>query len=186
MSLTVTHDPLLEADIHIVSGPHYAKNHWLQHPRVLLLDRAYWHDERREGMASMPWVSLGWLRPDGGRSFHVGRGRARPEVRVKDEGSGSIFLADYGGPIEQADTVRRHPDEQSPRESLKDALRRHRIAIGYQTTALVTAALEGLTVFCKDSRSIMSEPNWLDLLSYADWHYSEIASGEAWEHLCRY
>jgi len=48
------------------------------------------------------------------------------------------------------------------------------IAIGYQTSALVTAGLEGLKVICKDKRNIMYNQNWLELLPYADWHYSEM------------
>jgi hypothetical protein len=47
----------------------------------------------------------------------------------------------------------------------------------------VTAALEGLEVVCKDDRNIMSEPNWLELLPYADWNHQEIENGDVWEHL---
>lgn len=64
-----------------------------------------------------------------------------------------------------------------------DALRRHGVAIGYQTTALVRAALEGLDTVCLDSRNILAQPDWYELLPYADWEASEISSGEAWEHL---
>lgn len=183
MKCEITHSPTTPADVHIVSGPHFAKSHWIGHPRTILLDRAYWHDEKSGQWASMDWVSLGWIRSDGGRTFRAGSGRAKPDVKSQPESGGSIFLADFGGPYEQADTVRRHPVEDYSAESLRDALRRHRVAIGYQTTALVTAALEGLEIECKHSSNIMSEPNWLDLLPYADWHWSEIESGEAWEHL---
>jgi len=131
----------------------------------------------------MDWVSLGWLRADGGRDFRTGAGRSAPQIEDKPETGGSIFLADYGGPIEPADTVRRHPAEEAPQETLREALRRHRLAIGYQTTALVTAALAGLDFICKDPRNILWEENWIELLPYADWHWSEIESGEAWEHL---
>lgn len=123
------------------------------------------------------------MRSDGGRRFRIGAGRKAPDPKSRRASSRSIFLADYGGPIEQADAVRLHPSEQSYPESLVQALDGYGIAIGYQTTALVTAALEGLEVVCKDSRNIMWEPNWLELLTYADWHYKEIESGDAWEHL---
>jgi len=131
----------------------------------------------------MDWVSIGWLRPDGGRRFRVGSGRAVPVIESRPDTGGTIFLADYGGPIEQADTVRRHPAEEASGETLHAALRRHRTAIGYGTTALVSAALAGLEVICKDARNIVSELNWLELLPYADWHWSEIENGDALEHL---
>ena len=136
----------------------------------------------------MDWISLGWLRPNGSRYFHIGEGRDKPEIKERPDKDGTIFLADYDGPIEEADTVRLHPEHNGksgppPSETLYEALKRHRTAIGYETSALVTAALEGLDVICKGKINIMLEPNWHDLLPYADWHYSEIQSGEAWEHL---
>lgn len=183
LTVELTESPTMPADVHVVSGPHYAKRFWLGHPRTVLLDRAYYHEEKSGRWASMDWVSLGWMREDGGRRFRVGEGRERPAIEDCSSGSGTIFLADYGGPIERADTVRRHPVDEAPQESLRDALRRHRTAIGYETTALVTAALCGLEVVCRDRRNVLWEPNWRDVLPYADWHWSEIESGEAWEHL---
>ncbi len=173
----------MPADVHIVSGPHYAKDVWQGHPRTVLLDRAYYHDGKSGRWRSMDWVSLGWLREDGGRKFRAGSGRASPEIEERPAAGGTIFLADYGGPVEPADTVRRHPDEEKSSEPLRAVLRRHRTAIGYQTTALVAAALAGLEIVCRDRRNILSEPNWRELLPYADWHWSEIESGAAWEHL---
>ena len=184
LTVEVTSDIHKQADIHIVSGPHYAKQVWQGHPRVLLLDRAYLPDHQvKTKWASEDWVSLGWMRKDGGRTFRAdhGGGRSAPQIKDRSAERGTIFLADYAGPIEQADTIRRHPSEETPTEGLREVLRRHRTAIGYQTSALVMAALEGLEVVCKDKRNIMSEPNWLELLPYADWHYSEF--DEAWEHL---
>jgi hypothetical protein len=169
--------------VHIVSGPHYAKACWLPHPRTIWLDRAYYHEERSGRWRSMDWVSLGWLRVDGGRDFTAGTGRPAPAIEDRPAHGGTIFLADYGGPLEPADTVRRHPADEPPRESLRAALRRHRTAVGYQTTALVAAALAGLAIVCKDARNLVAEPNWLTLLPYADWHWSEIAAGAAWDHL---
>jgi hypothetical protein len=183
LKVEITANPLKSADVHIVSGPHYAKHCWLGHPRTILLDRAYWHEGVSGRWASMDWVSLGWLRPDGGRAFKAGAGREAPRLEERPASGGTIFLADYGGQIEEADTVRRHPCDEQPAEPLRDALRRHRRAIGYQTTALVAAALAGLEIICRDARNILAESNWLELLPYADWHADEIASGEAWEHL---
>jgi hypothetical protein len=172
----------MPADVHIVSGPHYAKSVWQGHPRTVLLDCAYYHDGKT-CWHSTDWVSLGWMREDGGRRFRAGTGRTPPEIEARPTEGGTIFLADFGGVIEPADTVRRHPDEEKPREPLRAALRRHRKAIGYRTTALVAAALAGLEIVCKDARNILWEREWLELLPYADWHWSEIESGEAWEHL---
>ena len=184
LSCIVTDDPVKQADIHVVSGPHYAKRYWLKHPRTILLDRALYRDGPKPlSMASMPFVSLGWMNSEGGRRFHMGTGRKPPQIKNNFGSKGSIFLGDYNGPIEQADTIRLHPDNKKHDEPLLNALRRHKTAIGYRTTALITAALEGLEIECKDSQNIMFQLNWLRLLPYADWHYSEIESGEAWEHL---
>lgn len=131
----------------------------------------------------MDWVSIGLMRADGGRHFGIGHGREPITAKAGPLGSGSIFLADYNGPTEDADTVRLHPARGQYSEPLPDVLSRHARAIGYQTSALVTAGLMGLEVDCRDKRNIMAEPNWLDLLPYADWHYSEIQNGDAWQHL---
>jgi hypothetical protein len=184
LKVEVTASPTMPADVHVVSGPHYAKNSWLHHHRTVLLDCAYYH-EGRSHWHSTDWVSLGWMRSDGGRRFRVGEGRPVPVIEDRPIEGGTIFLADYGGPIEPADTVRRHPADEAPREPLRTALRKHRRAVGYQTSALVAAALAGLEIVCKDARNIMFARNWLELLPYADWHWTEIESGDAWEHLRR-
>lgn len=125
------------------------------------------------------------MNENGGRNFKVGSGRTAP-IPKENAGNGtSIFLADYNGPIEQADEIRLHP-AQARGEKLDDlefVLSRHSKAIGYQTTALVTAGLMGLEIECKDKRNIMFHENWLQLLPYTDWHHTEIESGAAWEHL---
>ncbi|MGW8181290.1 MAG: hypothetical protein ACWGQW_21375, partial [bacterium] len=88
----------------------------------------------------MDWVSVGWLRPDDGRRFRTGSDRRPPTCKDPKSEGGTIFLADYDGPIEGADTVRLNPSQAQSNEPLLDVLSRHRIAIGYRTTALVTAA----------------------------------------------
>lgn len=181
--LNITDNINAPADVHIVSGPHFAKTKWQGHPRTILLDRAYWHDLKSGQWKSMDYVSLGWMRKDGGRNFQIGVGREPPVISDNRNGRGSIFLADYNGKVERADAVRYHPDNHRSKEPLWQALRRHRIAIGYTTTALVTAGLAGLEIHCRDVRNIMSNPNWLALLPYADWNYEEITNGDAWEHL---
>ena len=183
LNLEITSDITKEADIHIVSGPHYAKQYWINHPRVIWLDRSYYNQVKSGKWVSEDWVSVGWMDKNGGRIFRPGTGRKAPKPQDGGTGKGSIFLADYDGPVEQADTVRLHPARESNPEPLHDALHRHARAIGYNTTALVTAALEGLEIECKSKESIMYQSNWLELLPYADWRYSEIESGELWEHL---
>ncbi len=186
LNLIITQDIQHPADIHIVSGPHYCKKQWQGHPRVILLDRAYYRDgPKPDGMVSMPYVSLGWMNEDSNRNFDIGCGRESPTIKDRPDKGGTIFLADFGGPIERADTVRRHPAEERYTEDLISVLRRHRLAIGYKTTALVTAALEGLEVIAKDPGHILNRSNWREQLAYADWHYTEIKSGEAWQHLIR-
>ena len=120
----------------------------------------------------------------GGRDFLAGTGKRVPDVKPLKVGNRTIFLAEYGGIIEQADTIRLHPMAEKPTETLLQALSRHDIAIGYTSTSLITAALEGLRVVCRDPDGFMSQDNWLELLPYVDWHYTEIESGKAWEHLC--
>ena len=173
---TITQDIHRAADIHVVLGPHYAKERWLEHPHVILLDRAYYRPDPIN-------VSLGWMNSNGGRDFKIGCGRIPPIRKNKRTTGGTIFLADYNGPMERADTVRLHPSNEKPETGLIDALYGHKRAIGYKTTSLVTAGLEGLEVICRDKQNIMYKNNWIDLLPYADWSYEEIESGEAWEHL---
>jgi len=133
----------------------------------------------------MDWVSLGWMNKDGGCDYKEGEGRKKPYTLKFYRPERTIFLADYNGTVEDADVVRLHPDNKKYDKTLKYDLIRCSKAIGYQTSALVQAGLLGLEIDCRDKTNIMYQDNWLELLPYADWHYSEIQSGEAWEHLCR-
>lgn len=173
-SVQIVNSPEGSGDIHVVSGPHFAKSRWLDHPKTILLDRCYYRGDPRN-------VSLGWLRPDGGRNFHKGHGRPPPEVKPLKTGNRTLFLADYNGKIEQADTVRYHPAQKPPSRPLEDDLNNHDVAIGYGTTTLVQAALAGLQIVCKSKANIMSNPDWLELLPYADWGLHEF--DDAIEHL---
>ena len=171
----ITDDPQKKADIHVVLGPHYAKRYHLHH-RTILLDRCYYRGDPEH-------VSLGWMNPDGSRTFTKGEGRPPPKVKPQKTGSKTLFLADWRGPKEAADTIRYHPAEHNATESLQEAISRHSVAIGYGTTALVEAALKGLGIVCRDPGHIINQPDWLELLPYADWHYDELP--EAIEHLMR-
>ena len=184
LELDITDQIYREADVHIVSGNHYAKVAWRGHPRTIWVDKRFYKEgPKPDGMKSDPYVSLGWLTEMGGRDFQVGTGKRVPDVKPRKMGNRSIFLAEYGGHIDEADTIRLHPMAETPSETLEEALSRHDIAIGYTSTALVQAALEGLRIDCRDPDGVMNKPNWLQLLPYVDWHYTEIESGEAWAHL---
>lgn len=183
LKLTVTSDIKQDGDIHIVSGPHYAANWWQGHDNVIMIDRELYHPDPPDCYNSMPWVSVGWLRADGSRHWYSTGGKKLPLVFDKPATGGTIFLADYNGPYEKADTVRLHPAERPEKEPLGLVLRRHTTAIGYRTSALVKAGLHGLDIICKDKRSIMSEKNWLELLPYADWNVTQFKTGELWNHL---
>lgn len=175
----VTADRAAGGDVHVVLGPHYARDWWIgQHPNVLYLDRCYYRGDPAH-------VSLGWLRPDGGREWQVGTGREPPPVPPPPPGRGRVFLADFAGPqqIVDADYCRTHPARQAPAQPLEAVLARYHTAIGYRTSALVTAALAGLVVECRWPPHLVNRPDWREVLPYADWSREEIARGEAWEHL---
>lgn len=159
----------------MVLGPHFAKSYHLNH-KTILLDRCYYRGDPEH-------ISLGWMNPDGSRTFHKGAGRNPPVPKPQKTGNRIIFLADWRGPIEEADTVRYHPAEHNATETLQEALSRHDVAVGYGTTALVEAALEGLRIVCRDDKHILQRPDWLELLPYADWGYDELT--EAVGHLFR-
>lgn len=171
------------ADLHVVMGPHYAKNHYLGHSNVILLDRCYYRGDPEH-------VSLGWMNAEGGRDFvSGGNSRPGPEPAPLKMGSRSIFLQDWHGPyderIDKADKIRKHPAEEADKTPLETVLESYDIAIGYRTTSLVTAALMGLRVICRDRQNIVANSNYLELLPWADWSHDEIREGKAWEHLRR-
>jgi len=141
----------------------------------VLLDRCYYGDTRNH-------VSIGWMNKFGGRDIKLGSGRNKLILR-EPIGTQSLFLADYNGVIEQADIVRLHPANQKSKTTLIEDIKRCGTATGYNTTALVKAALNGLKITCKGNNNILNEKNWIELLPYANWNYDEIKSGEVWEHL---
>jgi hypothetical protein len=179
----ITHSPTTQADIHVIQGPHFAKAHWLHHPRVILLDRAYYHQEIHSEPRMMDWVSVGWMNSDGERDFYEGEGR-KPPIIQEPTGNKSIFLVDYNGICDEpTDLIRYHPANQTYKTTLEDDLSQCNWATGYKTTALITAALMGLKTKSKYRYHILNNKNWLKLLPYIDFHYREIASGELWDHL---
>lgn len=171
----VTCNVIEKADIHIVMGPHYAKNYYLTHPNVILLDRCYYKGNENH-------VSVGWMNSIGGRCFVPGHGKESLTIK-ESTGSKSLFLVDYNGIVEDSNIVRYHPSNKKSTTTLLQDIKECNSATGYNTTSLVIAALNGLDITCKGNVNILLNANWLDLLPYADWSYDEIESGELWDHL---
>lgn len=183
IELKITPQIIAEGDIHIVSGPWYAKQAWLDHPRVILIDRAYLptHQIKSGKYISEDFISVGWMTKTGGRKFYENIGRS-PIQKGFTEGTKSIFLCDYKGkPTCKVDMVRWHPNDVSTVSTLEEDLSLCDRAYGYHTSALVTAALMGLKVTSFDPEHILNQENWLQLLPYADHSADQIKSGETWE-----
>jgi len=198
----VTSSPHDAADIHVISGPWYAYQQWRNHPRVLMIDRAWWGDPE--------YVSLGWLQTDGTRKFASGdKPRAKPVYEPwKTRDYSCLILADYGQDVSDlyyaasqrfgCVRVRKHPaDETQPVPPLSSAIRLHDAVICGSGTAGFEAIMQGVPTVCLSknelapvcSASINADlykgdrDEWLHGMSYKQWSLAEIASGEAWEHL---
>lgn len=200
-----TSKPDEEADIHVCIGPHFAFDYCRGKPTIYI-DRCLWGDHRK-------YVTIGWLKPDGGMIYPVDSPDDRPKPEIKPwktkQIEKAIVLLDYGPypdtyllaqEIYQSVKLRPHPATRagSPNQlpPLLDELAKHDIAIGHRTSALVTAAIEGLPIICLDKRSPAWEiaghdlaevkrpdrSQWLNNMSYAQWSDDEIASGEALEY----
>jgi hypothetical protein len=197
-----TTDKAAPADVHVVSGPHYALTHWLHHPNVLVIDRAWWGDP--------DCVSIGWLKPDGSRRFAVGDSpRPHPEpMPWKQREQSALLLVDYKQPITTLlprvksrfhyVRVRRHPAEVKPPEDLSAAIALCDVAVGTSGTALFDCIMAGLPSVCLDDNNPLAEvcagsldedlirpdrSDWLHRLSYAQFTLGEIADGTAWRLL---
>lgn len=196
----VTADRTNQADIHVIQGPHYALHENLGKPTIFL-DRCFWGHPRQV-------VSLAWLTHDGGKVWEAEApgDREKPYLQPwRANQENALILNDYDRefPEQQAREhfvvveVREHPARTKPLEALNDALERNHVAIGYLSTALVSAVVKGLPVICFDKRSPVysmashsldeivrpEREQWLNNLSYMNWSYAEIESGEALERL---
>jgi len=193
LSVEVTADIHAEGDIHVIQGPHYAYSTWIGKPRVLFLDRCFYGDSKKD-------VSLGWLRPDGSRDFmnHAmpePNGRL-PELKPEKTGDKTIVFADYGkrnravtaAITHDTEHIRLHPAEGRDHGPLEAVWRDFDVAVGGSSTVLVEAAINGLRVISYDPRhvcqNIADRRQWVTDLSWAQWHYDQIANGRFWEHLC--
>lgn len=189
--------------MHIVLGPWYAKDFWIKHPRVLLLDRCH--------VGNPHWVvSLGWMR-DGRQTYHQQAARRFTKhysICCKPWRPGPVRRVLVLGDFQSMPDIdargfdvvyRPHPAQQHPDESLSQALRNADMAVAHSTTALVDAVLEGVPVVCTDPASICrcvsgalhrpyrgSRQQFVQELSWSNWHHDEIQLGTAWEHLKQY
>jgi hypothetical protein len=207
-----------EGDLHVIQGPHYAYEQW-RHARPLMIDRAYY------GPVD-DWVSLGWLNPDGSRDFGDG-GPERWEAHVAAglvsldpmaQGQRYVLFGDFaedrvayqrifaeawarGWPI----AYRPHPAAPDwpdcpawvLRQPFDDVIEFTRLAIGFRTTSLVTAALAGVPVCCLDPRNpvypiaahqltgrgVTAREAWAHSLAWKQWHIDEIRRGTFWPTL---
>jgi len=174
----VTHSPNTVGDVHVVNGPHFALRQW-RHSNTLLIDRAYWDDPNS--------VSVHWLRNgEKFRATNTSNAKALPELKPYKSGSRVIYLCDYGEtPEGRYDVVRRHPAYGDNDPPLLEALAQFDIAIGKRTTALVDAAIAGLTVITDDPHSPVaaisnrsgSRTQWLRDLAAHNWTKQELANG---------
>lgn len=170
VTANVTHSPKAGGDIHICIGPHFAK-----YDRCILLDRAYWGDPL--------YVSVHLVK-NGKRVYTQNpEPRAHPPLMPMKQGNRTIYLCDYGEkPPTHYDTIRRHPAEQRPVESLEAALLRHDRAVGQRSTALVTAAFMGLAVETTNTQSpaygITDRERWANNLAWHNWSKVEIENGD--------
>ena len=199
----ITADRKKKAGTHVVMGPHYAFSDWLGADNVIWLDRCFYGHHRYD-------LSIGWLKPDGSRDFK-NTGRAEPNGMLPDlldkkkRQECAIVFGDYGcSPAKMIQFARNnydrvyykpHPAETgqaspvlAPRWTLDTCWELGDAAIGYSSTVLVEAELNGLHVHTEDKRHVCYQVDdreqWLIDLSWAQWSYSEIVNGNFWEHLC--
>ena len=92
VTVNVTPDKYLKADVQVVQGPHYCLEYWRPRSmdsRVLWLNRCYYGDGRFD-------LSLGWLRPDGSRDFrNAGKAEANgtlPELKPEKTSNRCLSL----------------------------------------------------------------------------------------------
>jgi len=177
----ISGDPNAPADLHVVMGPWFALKQQ-KHATTLYLDRAYWGDPG--------CVSLHWLKHGEKEYQKTTVPRAHPDLQPLRTGNRSIYLCDYGEAPPEGVPHRRHPADQAPDCSLREALAPYQVATGGRTTALVTAAIAGLRVYTDDSFSpvaglIRGRAQWIIGLAWHNWSLDEIEQGDMWEHLQR-
>lgn len=191
-----TDDQNADGAIHVCIGPHYAFRQCLG-KSTIYIDRCLWGDD-------LKYVTIGWLDDNGGMIYPVECDNKRTKPRLErwvKPGRSALFLFDYGPYPELYKECgkhyfmgcRPHPATNKRQPPLLDHLRKYSLAIGYRTSALVTAVINGYPTISLDSRcpaypvsghDILDivrpdRRQWLNNMSYAQWSGKEIASGEA-------
>lgn len=196
----------MSGDVHVIQGPWFTLNSHRHLPWVLYLDRCFYDDATR-------FVTLGWLQPDGTRDFRNASKRTPkgepPMMWPRKEYKGRcVVFGDYGRDMShefkmaqaQHDEVmfRQHPAQTAPGVhrhtprsfdgSLNDCWDYFDVAIGHGSTVLVDAERHGLRTHSTMPGHVVNDAaidreNWLNRLTWCQWHIEEIASGAFWEHL---
>lgn len=195
---------VLGADINIVFGPYYSLKEHQGIPNTLYIDRGYYEWPKYN---SIHWVDSNtekiWI------NNNQGHPRYHPNQQPKKNGRKAVVLLDHIAVSNQRDrrklidrargefdtvTIRYHPYEKEPDNSLEECLENHDVAFGHRTTALVEAALAGLEVRTKDiyspvyplSINHQNLTEWIHDLSWHMWTLEEMKSGEVWEYFSNY
>lgn len=180
----VSHNPQDSEHLTVLLGPHWARSHHGHH-RCLYIDRAYWGDPDA--------VAVHWM-VGGEKVFDwSGRnGRSAPTLKPLKTGDATVVLCDYNKLFHlPGATIRHHPGNHKLSETLSDCLARHHIAVGGRSTAMVDAAIQGLRVITNDHNSPVhplsfqvnpDREHWIKSLSWHNWTFEEIKSGELWKH----
>lgn len=175
------------ADLTVVLGPHWCLD-CHRDTTIIYIDRAFWGDPDA--------ISLHWM-IDGEKVYDWAprEGRPHPDLQPMKRGSKTVLLNDYRRYYSAPGaTVRMHPAESITSEPLADCLRRHDIAIGGRSTALVDAAIAGLVVESREQNSpvapISGQANpdrksWIIALSWHNWTHDELQTGAPWRHLLK-
>lgn len=198
-----TAKPTGDADVHVISGPHFAYRHWVGKPRVLMIDRAWWGDPE--------CVSIGWLQPDGSRVYARGKEpRPHPTPQPwKTREQCALVLTDYGQDVSAIVSaakarfhyvrVRRHPADECQQMPLQSHLALSDVAIGTSGSALFEAVVTGVPSICLDPRNVCApmcadsldaelirpdRAGWLHEMSYRQFRLNEIP--QAWELLWKF
>lgn len=202
---TVTADrkPHPNASVQVVLGPHYALKECAGE-RTLMIDRCFWGNPREV-------VSMAWLDANGKKIWpqEAPSDRDTPKCDPwRHDEERAVVLNDYSriqhkGSVEahfRHVEYRDHPTKGGRYiEKLRNVLDRNDVAVGFTSSALVTAALMGLPVVTLgDEKSAVSaiatkqlgetlkRPDrkpWLNNLAYMNWSGDEIKSGLALDYL---
>jgi hypothetical protein len=221
LNVKVTADKRASGDIHIIQGPWYAYREWFGKKNVLMLDRCFYG--RTQEWCTVGWLRPDASRDfmtQGKNGDRWGRHSAELGIQLEPLARGSIDVL-FGDHAIDATKYRQIFDELRTRggdaayrphpsapewpdcpvreasERLDTVLLDTRTAIGFHTSTLVTAALQGVPVVCFDYRNPVYEiaghkigedgmtdrRAWVYRLAWSQWHLDELRDGTFWKHL---